>query len=79
MDHMEAKMQSRYDAADDEARLRQEIGARCEVCCGTGEIIRGRPGEPWDDWRDRCDACDGFGTVHVAEATVTNKDADDQQ
>src|SRR5689334_3638295 len=33
----------------------------CEECAGTGEIVRGPPGEPYNEYTELCPACEGTG------------------
>ena len=33
----------------------------CDACGGTGEIIKGPPGEPYNEYAVLCPACEGYG------------------
>lgn len=50
---------------------------RCEICCGSGEVVRGSCCE--DEYTERCDACDGFGSVMVAVLPVEMDDLETSQ
>lgn len=66
MCHMEAKMQDRFDAADDELRRRQKDGVICDECGGSGQIIHAvGVGLEYEEAVERCPKCEGFGALRI--------------